>query len=144
MAVTDARQQGAGAPADTDVAPGSGWIFFAASALGLAGVMRLIDAIWAFNYSGTLPDHLKDGLLGSSVDSYAWLWLVVGLVMIASSFLLMIRSQIARIVGFLAAFVGAVSAMAWMPYYPVWSLMYVAIAVLVIYALGRYGGREYA
>ncbi len=34
--------------------------------------------------------------------------------------------------------------MAWMPYYPVWSLVYVAIAVLTFYALARYGGREAA
>jgi len=38
----------------------------------------------------------------------------------------------------------ALSAMTWMPYYPVWSLVYVAIAVMVIYALARYGGRTTA
>ncbi len=31
--------------------------------------------------------------------------------------------------------------MTWMPYYPVWSLVYIALAVLVFYALARYGGR---
>jgi len=35
----------------------------------------------------------------------------------------------------------AVSAVAWMPYYPVWSLVYIVIAVLVFHALSRYGGR---
>jgi hypothetical protein len=38
--------------------------------------------------------------------------------------------------------VGGVSAITWMPYYPVWSLTYVALAVLVFYALARYGSRE--
>jgi hypothetical protein len=144
MNAIDPQQTVGGAAATIAEPPGSGWMFFAASALGLAGVMRLIDAIWAFNYSGDLPNHLKGGLLGSSVDAYAWLWLVAGVVMLAASVLLLVRSQLARVIGFLAAFVGGVSAMAWMPYYPVWSLMYVAIAVLVIYALVRYGGREYA
>jgi hypothetical protein len=32
--------------------------------------------------------------------------------------------------------------MTWMPYYPIWSLLYVGIAVLVFYALARYGGPE--
>jgi len=36
----------------------------------------------------------------------------------------------------------AVSATAWLPYCPVWSLIYIAIAVLVFYALARYGGRQ--
>jgi hypothetical protein len=29
-----------------------------------------------------------------------------------------------------------------MPYYPVWSLAYVALSVLVLYALIAYGGRR--
>jgi hypothetical protein len=32
--------------------------------------------------------------------------------------------------------------MFWMPYYPVWSLVYVAIAVLVFYALAAHGARH--
>jgi hypothetical protein len=31
---------------------------------------------------------------------------------------------------------------AWLPYSPVWSLIYVFIAVMVIYALAVYGGRD--
>lgn len=29
-----------------------------------------------------------------------------------------------------------------MPYYPIWSLTYVGMVVLVFYALAKYGGRE--
>jgi hypothetical protein len=32
--------------------------------------------------------------------------------------------------------------MAWMPYYTGWSIMYVAIGLLTIYALAAHGGRE--
>jgi hypothetical protein len=32
--------------------------------------------------------------------------------------------------------------MAWMPYYPVWALTYVVLAVLVIYGLAVHGGLE--
>ena len=32
--------------------------------------------------------------------------------------------------------------MTWMPYYPIWSLTYVAVAVLALYALTRYGSRD--
>ena len=104
--------------------------------------MRIMDAFWAFFYNGALPENLKDGLLGSNVTNYAWLWLVVGAILLVSSFLILTRSQFGRWVGFAAATIGAVSAMAWMPYYPVWSLTYVLIAILVFYALARYGGRE--
>ena len=127
---------------DPNTQPGYGWLFFAGTVLGLAGVMRIIDAIWAFRYNGALPENLKDGVLGSNLTTYAWTWLVVGIVLIVSSGLLLVRSQFARWVGFAAATIGGISAMTWMPYYPVWSLTYVGLAVLVFYALARHGGRE--
>jgi hypothetical protein len=131
---------------DTVVYPyeerGSGWLFFAGTVLGLAGIMRIIDSIWAFRYNGALPEELEDGVLGSELSNYAWLWLTVGVVLIFSSFMILIRSQFARWIGYIAATVGAISAMTWMPYYPIWSLTYVGIAVLTFYALARYGGRE--
>ena len=91
-----------------------------------------------------LEAHLKDGLLGSNLDNYGWTWLIVGLILITASFLVLVRSQFARWIGYLAATVGAVSAMAWMPYYPVWSLVYIGTSVLVFYALAKYGGRDTA
>jgi hypothetical protein len=121
---------------------GFGWLVFAGTVLGLAGLMRVIDAIWAFGYKGSLPDNLQDGVLGSNVKNYAWTFLIVGIILLVASVLLLARSQFARWVGFIAAAIGAVTAITWMPYYPVWSLMYVALAVLVFYALVRHGGRE--
>jgi len=120
----------------------SGWLFFAGTVLGLAGLMRIIDAIWAFRYNGQIPDNLQDGVLGDSLTGYGWTWLIVGIILVVSSFLILSRSQIARWVGYIAAVILGLSAMTWMPYYPVWSLTYVGIAVLTFYALARYGGRE--
>ncbi|HEY1282095.1 MAG TPA: hypothetical protein VGF22_20610 [Acidimicrobiales bacterium] len=121
---------------------GIGWLVFAGTVLGLAGLMRVIDAIWAFGYKAALPDGLQDGILGSNLTTYAWTWLVVGIVLVVASILILTGSQFARWVGYVAATIGALSAMAWMPYYPVWSLVYVGIGVLVFYALARYGGRQ--
>jgi hypothetical protein len=39
------------------------------------------------------------------------------------------------LVGIIAASLGAISAIFVMPYYPVWSLFYVIIAVMVVYGL---------
>jgi hypothetical protein len=117
---------------------GSGWLFFAGTVLGIAGIMRVLDAIWAFRSN----QLLDDGLLGEKIENYAWLWLIVGIILIIASFLVLTRSQLARWIGIIAAAIGTISAVAWMPYYPVWALVYVAIGVFVIYALAVYGGRE--
>jgi hypothetical protein len=138
--VTRANHRGVSASAES----GSGWLFFAGTVLGLAGVMRVVDAIWAFAYNGELPQGLQDGILGESLRNYAWMWLLVGVVLIVSSVFVLVRSQFARWVGFVAAAIGGVSAMTWMPYYPVWSATYVGLAVLVFYALVRHGGRQSA
>ena len=34
---------------------GQGWVMFAAIVLGVAGIMRIFDAIWAFRYHGAVP-----------------------------------------------------------------------------------------
>jgi hypothetical protein len=125
-----------------DTGRGSGWLFFVGTVLGLAGLMRIIDAIWAFSYNGALPERLEDGVLGDNLTTYGWVWLIVGAILIVSSFLILIRSQFARWVGFFAATIGALSAMTWMPYYPIWSLTYIGIMLLVFYALAVHGGRE--
>jgi hypothetical protein len=122
----------------------SRWMAFAGTMLGLAGLMRILDSIWAFRYHGSLPDSLQDGVLGSSLHNYAWTWLVVGLILLLSAYLVLSRSQFARWVGIIAAAISALSAMAWMPYYPIWSLVYVFISVFVLYALAAHGGRETA
>jgi hypothetical protein len=129
-------------PLYADEERGSGWLFFAGTMLGLAGLMRLFDSLWAFRYNGALPEQLEDALLGDNLTSYAWLWLIVGSILILASFMVIVRSQFARWVGLLAATVGALSAMTWMPYYPIWSLTYVSLAVLTFYALAAHGGRS--
>jgi hypothetical protein len=42
--------------------------------------------------------------------------------------------------GVAAAVISALTAVAWMPYYPIWSCVYVGIAGLVTYALTVHGG----
>ena len=121
---------------------GAGWLFFAGTVLGLAGLMRIVDSIWAFRYKGALPDNLKDSVLGSNLTTYAWLWLIVGILLLVSSVLVLGRSQFARWIGFIASAIAAISAMTWMPYYPIWSLTYVGIALLAFYTLAAHGGRD--
>jgi hypothetical protein len=127
---------------DVDDRGGLGWLMFAGTLLGFAGVMRVIDAIWAFGYKGSLPDSLRDGVLGSNLKTYAWTWLIVGAIMIIASLSLLVGSQFGRWIGIAAAAIAGLSAATWLPYYPVWSVIYIAMAVVVFYALTRYGGRD--
>ena len=120
---------------------GGGWVVFAAIVLGVAGVMRVFDAIWAFSYHGVLPENLEGAIFGHSLKTYGWVYLVVAVVLLLCGFLVLTGSQLGRWVGIAAGAIGCISAIWWMPYYPIWSLTYIAIGALVIYALAAYGGK---
>src|SRR3954451_15642306 len=123
-----------------DAGETSGWVTFAAIVLGVAGVMRIFDAIWAFRYDGAVPDNLEKALFGHTLDAYGWIYLIVAAVLLLAAYLVVVGSQVARWVGVTAGAIGAVSAIWWMPYYPVWSLTYIALGIGVIYALVAHGG----
>ena len=123
---------------------GGGWVVFAAIVLGVAGVMRFFDAIWAFSYHGVLPENLQGAIFGHSLKTYGWVYLVVAVVLLLCGFLVLTGSQLGRWVGIAAGAIGCISAIWWMPYYPIWSLTYIAIGALVIYALAAYGGKAEA
>ena len=81
---------------------GHGWIIFAAIVLGVAGIMRIFDAIWAFRYHGAVPQDLEDALFGTSLKTYGWVWLIVGIILILCALAVMGRSSSGRWVGIAA------------------------------------------
>ena len=121
---------------------GDGWIYFSGVALIIAGIMRFFDSMWAFAYKGAVPSNLQNALFGHSLSTYGWLWLGVSLVLFLAGLGVFVRSQVSRWIGVFAGAVGAVTAIWWMPYYPVWSLTYIVISVMVVYGLAAHGQRQ--
>ena len=119
----------------------SGWLQFASIVLIVAGIMRILDAIWAWRYNGVLPDEFQKAVLGNDLDTYGWLWLIVGIVLILAGLAVTRRSQWARWIGILAGAILTITAIAWMPFYPVLSLIYIFVGIIVIYGLAAHGGR---
>ncbi len=122
--------------------PGEGWIYFSGVALMLAGIMRFFDSMWAFAYNGSVPSNLQNALFGTDLSTYGWLWLGVSIVLFLGGLGVFVHSQVSRWIGIAAGALGTISAIWWMPYYPVWSLTYVAICVMVIYGLAVHGQRQ--
>ncbi len=122
----------------------SKWVVFAAIVLVMAGIMRILDAIWAFVYNGPVVDDLHDAIFGHSLTTYGWIWLIVGVILIASGVLILLPgtawATVARWIGIIAAAVAAITAVAWLPFYPIWSLVYIGLGLAVIYALVAHFG----
>jgi len=50
---------------------GGGWVAFAAIVLGVAGIMRVFDAIWAFRYRGALSARTAQNWYSRPLDQVA-------------------------------------------------------------------------
>ena len=117
----------------------SGWLTFAGVLLIVTGIMRILDSIWAFSYNGTVVDKLHGAILGHSLTTYAVIWLIVGITSVVTGYLVLrpgsLSAEVSRRVGVGVAGFNAILAMSWMPYYPVWSLVYIGMGIVIIYAL---------
>ena len=91
-----------------------------------------------------LPQNFEDAIFGHSLKTYGWVYLIVAAILIVCAGGVVARSQLSRWIGIFAGAVLSISAIWWMPFYPVWSLAYVFVGILVIYGLAVYGGRESA
>ena len=73
------------------------------------------------------------------ITTWGWIHLIVGAGIAAAGFFLLTGAVWARAVGIGVAAVSALLNFAWMPYYPAWSMVIIAVDVFVIWALSVLG-----
>jgi hypothetical protein len=121
---------------------GAGWLVFASVVLITGGIMRVIDALWAFDKDDEIGENLQVLLFDDNLAAYGWLWLAVGILLIAAGFGVLSGSEWSRWFGIAMASFSAIASMLWIYEFPIWSLVGVVISIMVIYGLVTYGGRE--
>ena len=113
---------------------GTGWIVFAGIVMILAGGNMAINGLWALHSSSQIEKSFGDTLLFSSsnLDTWGWIYLIVGAVVVVAGILVFFRVAFGMWVGIIAAMVQAFFAFFWIfsPYWP---------AALVIIALDLVG-----
>jgi hypothetical protein len=123
----------------------------AAAGTVLAGVLMMLGGAWEF-LTG-LAVAIKHGFFHSVSNTYAYHWniqswgwtmLAIGAVVFAAGVCVLLRMTWARVVGVILASFSAISAFLFLPYYPVWAIILVAIDVYIIWALVSVGRRRAA
>ncbi|MEN3359326.1 MAG: hypothetical protein V7637_3308 [Mycobacteriales bacterium] len=117
-----------------------GWVIFAGVMMFMLGCFEVIAALVALfedQYYLVGPSGLV-----VSVDYTAWGWahLIIGAVAICAGAGVMLGQTWARVIGIILAVVSAVTNMAFMAAYPAWSILLIALDVIVVYALAMHGG----
>ena len=73
-----------------------------------------------------------------SVSGWGWIHLILGIVLAATGFFILTGQPWARVVGIVVAVLSALSNFLFIPYYPLWALVIIALDVAVIWALSTY------
>jgi hypothetical protein len=125
---------------------GTGWIIFSAVALVLAGLLNLVDGLWAIDVSNSpaITDEVEDLLwYAHSLEVWGWIYTILGAALVLVGIGLLSRSQAARWIGIGAASVSMAVNMMWVFVYPTPALIHFLLATTVLYALVVYGGDDY-
>jgi hypothetical protein len=127
---------------ELDEERGFGWLLFAATMLGLAGILTIIDGITALSRSKFYTANSHYVL--SDLRTWGWITLILGVLLIVAAMGVFSGSGFARWFGIFAAGLNAIGHFGapTAQSYPFWSLILLALDVLVIYALAVYGGKR--
>ena len=120
----------------------SGW---AIGWTGFAGIMMLMGGIW-WIFAGIVAIANSDFyvvgpeyILQFSTTTWGWVHLILGIVVMLAGFYLFTGAVWARTVGVIVAVLWALIAFAWLPWYPVWAILFIAVSIFVIWALTVHG-----
>jgi hypothetical protein len=117
----------------------TGWVAFAGMMLILLGLFHAIEGLVAvFDRSYYLVS--ENGLV-INVDYSVWGWLHFGLgvLSVLVGIGLMTGNIVAQVVGVVIAAASAIVNLAFLAAYPVWSVVLIAVDVIVIYAIVVHG-----
>ena len=111
---------------------------FAGTVMIIIGVFQAIQGIVAL-FNDTFYVVGEKWTFSFDVTTWGWIHLLAGAVLVVAGFFLFQGAVWARVVGVGVAIISAVLNFMWLPYYPVWSLLIIALDVFVIWALTVHG-----
>ena len=110
---------------------------FAGVIMIVAGAFQAVEGL-----AGIVNDQylvvLENYFVAFDITLWGWLHLLVGVALAAIGIFLMRGQTWARVAGMIIAGISALLNFVWLPHSPWWSLLVIAIDILVIWALANY------
>jgi hypothetical protein len=130
-----------GSPVGVDTEPSGwaiGWMAFAATMMLVQGTWWAIAGLVAL-FNDTFFIVGPEYIFRFDVTTWGWVHLSVGLLVFLAGVALLSGAVWARTVGVIMATVAMIAAFAWLPWYPLWAILFVAVSIGVIWALTVHG-----
>jgi len=125
---------------DTGRGEGYGMVVFAAVLLGMLGLFNLIDGIAAVARSSVFIGNAR--FVFGDLRTWGWVALILGGLQVIVSLGVLAGNQIARWTGVALIGLNSIGQMFFLPAYPFWSLMIIAVDVVALWGLCAYGSRD--
>lgn len=112
----------------------SGWLSFAGIVAIVVGLFNVIDGLVALLRQDYYLVTQQDILI-FNFTVWGWIWLIIGIVQIAVGAGILSGKLWARTVGVVMAVLAALGHLVFLRAFPVWSVMVIALCVILVYAL---------
>ena len=116
-----------------------GWVAFGASMLVLLGSFHIFAGLVALLKETYFVAPSSELVVSVSYDTWGWTHLIGGLIALAAGLGLFTGAMWARVLGVGFAMLSAIVNLAFLAAYPLWSVLMITLAVLVIYAITAHG-----
>jgi hypothetical protein len=107
---------------------------FAGVILAMVGLFQFLQGL-----SAALEDKVyltsPDYVYSIDLTGWGWLHMILGAIAVAVGVAVLYGQTWARVAGIVIAVLSAVANFAFLPYYPFWSMMVIAIDILAVWAL---------
>ena len=115
-----------------------GWTAFAGIMMVLLGAWWIIAGLVAV-VNDDFFVVAQEWIFKFSTTTWGWIHLILGVIILFSGFGLFTANVWARTAGVILAVFAGLAAFAWMPWYPVWAIIFIAVSVAIIWALTVHG-----
>jgi hypothetical protein len=134
-----APPRGRSASNESGISGWVGWIVFAGIILMVLGVFQVIQGLVALFRSGYYLVAPSGLVLAVDYTTWGWVHLVLGVLAFATGPGLLYGRTVARVAGVVLAILSAILNLAFIAAYPVWSVLVIALDIVVIYAIVVHG-----
>ncbi|MFJ8622684.1 hypothetical protein ACIRD3_07535 [Kitasatospora sp. NPDC093550] len=112
----------------------SGWTIFAGVMLIAGGIMAIFEGISAITKDDLIV-VTRNYVYQMNTTGWGWIHLILGIVIVLAGAALFSGATWARAVGIVVAALGMIANFLWLPYYPFWAIVLIAVDAFVIWAL---------